>query len=98
MTAYLDGKLNFRLNRRFRQSRNGVLFGQAVFSLDTKRATKGGTSAGPMGNYWEVWEQICAGSFSGIISRSGSGRHAFRKSVTIGDWSRCGDTTTFTDR
>ena len=56
------------------------------------------TSAGRMGNYRKIWEQICASSFSVIISGGGSRRHAFRKSVTRGDCLRWGVAATFTMR
>ena len=70
LTADFNGNLNLRIDRRFRQSGNGGFLGPNGVFLDTNRQTKGGTSDGPMGNYWGIWAQICASSFSGIISGS----------------------------
>ena len=72
LTEDFNGELDFRINRLFRQSGNeGFLAAIDVFPI-YKSENRRGNAGLPMGNYWEIWVQICASSFSGIISVSGS--------------------------
>ena len=66
LTEDFNGKLDFRLNRRVRRSRNGE-FSRANrrFSFLPIGQQKGETSAAPSDNYCEIWARMRAISFPG---------------------------------
>ena len=69
LTADFNEKLNLCVNRRFRLSRDDECpCAKLCFPRQQIGKQKGGTLAATRGNYWEIWEQICASSFSGTIS------------------------------